>query len=82
MSDAWREHLDAKIAAALADLENQLRSANRVAIGPPRWEPDDFGNMHFVVDSVPVNTVKLLGKDEVWRRYQQAVKEREADRNA
>ena len=82
MSDTWRDHLDTKINRALADLENQLRSQNRVAIGSPRWEPDEFGNMHFVVDSVPVNTVKLLGKDEVWRRYQQAVREREADRDA
>lgn len=66
------DHISARMRAATDELEARLAAENRIAIGDARWEPDNAGNYHLVVDSVPVNTVKILGKDEVLRLYRVA----------
>jgi hypothetical protein len=71
---AYSEHLQNKMGKALAELEARLRADNRVAIGEARWEPDLY---RLVVDSVPVNTVKLLGQARVLELYEQAKRETE-----
>lgn len=64
-----------KMEAAMADLEEQLHRQNRVAIGNARWEPDESGALHLTVDSVPISTVTLLGRERVYELYQQALRE-------